>query len=54
MVSVMSSHVPVFLVYNLEVEVTLVEEVIVVELMDMGEGDAGKTTVMFMGIDLHS
>ena len=39
---------------NLEVEVTLLEEGIVVELMEMGKDNDGKTTFMFTGMNLHS
>ena len=39
-------------VENLEVEVNFLEKGIVVELMAMRKGDGGKTTFMFMGMNL--
>ena len=58
MVSVMSLSAPVVyaivVVDNLGVEVTLVEEGIVVELVEMGKGFGGNATFMFMGMNLHS
>ena len=38
---------------NLEVEVTLFEEGIVVELVEMGKCIGGMTMFMFMGMNLH-
>ena len=39
---------------NLEVEVTVIEEGIVVELIEKGLGDGGTTTSMFIGMNHHS
>ena len=58
MVSVMSLFVSVVfaidVVDDFEVEVTLVEEGIVVKLVEMKKGIGGKTMFMFMGMNLHS
>ena len=40
--------------YKLEVEVTFIEEGIVMELMEKWNGNDGKTAFMFTRVDLHS
>ena len=58
MVFIMSLSVPVAfaidVVNALKVKVTLVEECISVELVEMGKGIGGKTIFMFTGMNLHS